>query len=350
MILGIDIGKYSIKMVQLLKNGEQIIVTNAGIINTFDDLNKFNLDNLSKSQLSACIQDLATSLNIKPKKIKHIVSSLAGRSIDARQITTLDMADEELIVSLELEAKKHIPLDGTDAIIDYHHLGNNQSELDKINVILITTTKNKIRDHLDIVKNSGFKPGIFDADPIALSNLFKFTKTLPEEGADVLLNIGHSSTTLIVLGKKSNFFTREIEIAGHEINKKIMQELNLDYKSADHKKNQSGINVFNEESNEETAEENIIAIEKRTVFNDLIEEIRKTLRFYMKSNNQSFFNTFYLFGGCSNIPGLKDFIASNLNVKIESYNPFDGLTFEQDIDNSEQYAIAVGLALRGLEE
>ena len=67
MILGIDIGKYSIKMVQLLKNGEQIIVTNAGIINTFDDLNKFNLDNLSKSQLSACIQDLATSLNIKPK-------------------------------------------------------------------------------------------------------------------------------------------------------------------------------------------------------------------------------------------------------------------------------------------
>ena len=37
-----------------------------------------------------------------------------------------------------------------------------------------------------------------------------------------------------------------------------MQELNLDYKSADHKKNQSGINVFNEESSEETSEEKVL--------------------------------------------------------------------------------------------
>ena len=350
MILGIDIGKYSIKMVQLSKNGDQITVDNAGVLNTFDDLNKFNLDNLSKSQLSACIQDLATSLSIKPKKIKHIVSSLAGRSIDVRQITTLDMPDEELIVSLELEAKKHIPLDGTDAIIDYHHLGNSSTELDKIDVILITTTKNKIRDHLDIVRKSGFKPGIFDADPIALSNLFKFTKTLPKEGADVLLNIGHSSTTLIVWGENSNFFTREIEIAGHEINRRIMQELNLDYLTANEKKNQLGINVFTEQTENNAENEDSISIEKRTVFNDLVEEIRKTLRFYIKSNNQSFFNTFYLFGGCANIPGLKDFISSNLNVQIESFNPFEDLVNETDFENSSQYAIAIGLALRGLEE
>ena len=66
----------------------------------------------------------------------------------------------------------------------------------------------------------------------------------------------------------------------------------------------------------------IVSIEKRTVFNDLIEEIRKTLRFYMKSNNQSFFNTFYISGGCANIPGLKEFITSNLNVKIEELDIF----------------------------
>ena len=66
MILGIDIGKYSIKMVHLSKDGETIKLENVGILNTFDDLNKFNLDNLSKSQLSACIQDLAVKMDIKP--------------------------------------------------------------------------------------------------------------------------------------------------------------------------------------------------------------------------------------------------------------------------------------------
>ena len=70
----------------------------------------------------------------------------------------------------------------------------------------------------------------------------------------------------------------------------------------------------------------------------------------MKSNNQSFFNTFYLFGGCANIPGLKDFISSNLNVQIESFNPFENLTTATDLENASQYAVAIGLALRGLEE
>ena len=349
MALGIDIGKYSIKMVQLSMNADKIKVEQIGILNTFDDLNKFNLDSLSKSQLSACIQDLANQMNIKQKKIKNIVTSLSGKSIDIRQITTLDMPDEELIVSLELEAKKHIPLDGTDAIIDYHHLGKNNSELDKIDVVLVTTTKSKITDHSKIVKSSGFKPGIFDADPIALSNLYEHCNNLPDDGADVILNIGHTSTTLIVWGKNSSYFTREIDIAGHQINQRIMQELNIDYKTADQEKNDKGINVFDTTENSNNTENNI-SIEKRTVFNDLIEEIRKTLRFYMKSNNQSFFNTFYISGGCANIPGLKEFITSNLNVKIEELDIFKNIENSFDIKNPEQYSLAIGLAIRGLKE
>ena len=349
MSLGIDIGKFCIKIVQLSKEGDKVKVDNIGIINTFDNINKFNLDNLSKSQISACIQDLANSMKLKPKKIKNIVSSLSGKSSDIRQITTLDMPDNELLVSLELEAKKHVPLDGTEAIIDYFHLGSSPNELDKINVILVTTTKNKIKDHNELIKNSGFKPGIFDCDPIATTNLYQFSNELPENGADVILNIGHTSTSLVVWGKHSSYFSREIEIAGHHINKSIMQEFSLDYESANNKKNDLGVNAFNNEKNESSESEGI-SIEKRTIFNDFVEEIRKTLRFYMKNNNQSFFNSFYLIGGCANIPGLGEFIASNLNVTIAEFDCFKNIENSFDIDNPNQYALALGLALRGLEK
>jgi len=318
-------------------------------MNTFDNIKKYNLDNLSKSQISACIQDLINDMKIRPKKIKKVVSSISGSSTDIRQITTLDMPDNELIVSLELEAKKHVPLDGTEAIIDYYHLGNSPNELDKINVILVTTTKNKIKSHAELVKNAGFKPGIFDCDPIAVTNLYQYSNEIPENGADVLLNIGHTSTSLIVWGKNSNYFSREIEIAGHQINQSIMQEFNLDYESANNKKNKLGINAFdNDRDNDPKAEG--ISIEKRTIFNDFVEEIRKTLRFYMKNNNQSFFNGFYLTGGCSTIPGLNDFIASNLNVTIVEFDCFKNIENKFDIENPNQYALALGLALRGLEK
>ena len=231
MSLGIDIGKYSIKIVELLKDKDKVYVNNIGKINNFSDLNKFDPEKITKTQFSASIQDLCKKLNIKPRKIKKVTSSLPGDTIDIRQITTLEMPEDELVVSLELEAKKHVPLDGTDAIIDYHHLGGHNEKLDQINILLATTTKSKINDHADILKNLGIKPGIFDANPIALANIYQHNNKLPDEGADVVINIGNSSTTLIVWGGNSGFFTREISISGNNITNEIMQKFKLSYSS-----------------------------------------------------------------------------------------------------------------------
>ena len=348
MSLGIDIGKFSIKLVELERDKEQINLINVGSINTFDNIDLYDIDKISKSQIIACIQDLCSNMNIKTKKVKNLVTSLSGSSIDARQVSMLDMPDKELVSSLELEAKKHTPLDGTETIIDYHHLGKDQNELDKINLILTTTTKNKISDHAEILKGSGFKPGIFDADPIALSNLYQFSNVLPDSGSDVLINIGHSTTTIVVWGKNATFFTREINISGHHITKAIIQENNLSYKEAEKNKKLKGIDAFTIDTTENN--QNSINIEKRTVYNNLIEEIRKTLRFYMKNNNQSFFNTFYLSGGCSGIYEIDKTIADNLNVKVEIVNPFKKINNTKSLENPSQYSIAVGLALRGLNQ
>ena len=110
-------------------------------------------------------------------------------------------------------------------------------------------------------------------------------------------------------------------------------------------KHKKGINVFDSDTdnNEQT-----ISVEKRTILNDLVDEIRKTLRFYMKSNSQAFFNQFYLSGGCSKMPGFDSFVADSLNVKVEFLNPMNKIDYEQSLDNPSEYSIAIGLALRGL--
>ena len=91
-----------------------------------------------------------------------------------------------------------------------------------------------------------------------------------------------------------------------------------------------------------------IAIEQRTIYNDFVDEIRKTLRFYMKNNNQSFFNNFYISGGSALTEGLDDFIANSLNVKVEHFDPFKKITNNANIDNPLSFSIAIGLELRGL--
>ena len=352
MSLGLDIGKYSIKIVELSSENGNIEVKNLGVKPVFEDINKFNLDKISKSQLEASIQDLTKELGINPKKIKNIISSLPGSLVDIREISTLDMPDEELAISLELEAKKHIPLDGTDAIIDYHHMGVNNTEIDKINVLLASTTKNIIKEHAELIKNSGFKPNIFDSDPIALANAYKYNNELPEEGADVILNIGNSATTLIAWGKNCPFFTRTIDISGNFFTNEIMRKFKVDYKTAEGMKFKKGVDVFSEEKKglgEVSAENTGISIEHKTPFNDFAEDIKRTLRFYIKNNSQAYFNKFFITGGSSSLPGLNNFIASTLNVDVEVLNPLKNINNSDSIDNINQFSTAIGLAIRGLD-
>ena len=77
-----------------------------------------------------------------------------------------------------------------------------------------------------------------------------------------------------------------------------MRKFECDYLEAENKKIEEGIKSLDGESKKTDEESNTdavmpgIMIEEKTIFNELVEEIRKTLRFYMKNNNNAFFNTF----------------------------------------------------------
>ena len=102
----------------------------------------------------------------------------------------------------------------------------------------------------------------------------------------------------------------------------------------------------------ETAEESgfSIQVNEKTIFANFVEELRKSLRYYMKSTPEAFFNKIYLTGGSSNLLGLKDFISTNLNSDVELLDPFEKITLNETLDNPYEYSVAVGCALRGLKK
>jgi len=172
MILSIDIGNSNIKIVQSeIKNDKKLHILKAGSkIVEIDDTKKIP-ESISQSQFTATIDELCKELDINPRKMKNIISGLTGKEVSIKQLTTLEMNQEELGESLEFEAKKHIPLDGTEPILDYYIIGQNKEEIDKNDLLLVATTKNHINRHNDILKKSGFKSKIFDADALALMNM-----------------------------------------------------------------------------------------------------------------------------------------------------------------------------------
>ena len=158
------------------------------------------------------IKELIRQQNMNPKKIKLMATGISGTSASVKQITTMEMPSEELESAMTFEARKHIPMDGTDAVIDYQILGSNDKEVDKIDVGLVACTKGVLNSHIDLLKESGLKPGVIDVDPIAITNAFTFLKDMPSDGLAVLLDIGALSSSLIVWGSGQQYFTRDLPI------------------------------------------------------------------------------------------------------------------------------------------
>ena len=336
MILGVDFGFYSVKIVVFDKNKISAI----GEKKISEDLNRFDPDKIESTHWVSAFLNLSKELKINLKKINSFVSSIGGKKISIKSITTLEVEEEELNNILTFEAKKMVPLDGSDPVIDYHILGQNNKEIDKIDIILVATTQKIIKAHNQILKGCDLKNVIFDAVPISLLNCYKFNYTCPKDNVDVIVNIGCLSTTIIVSGDNQELFTREILIGGHQINLEIIDLQKIDYKTAEHDKIKYGISVFDKDDNSD--ESSSIQIMQRNIFSELSDEIRKTLRYYMKSKTGISYNKFYISGGSSNIIGLKDFLNNTLNVEFEMLNPLQKIQLSKKIPNISSYSILIG--------
>lgn len=347
MILGLDIGRQYVKAVTVEKQrGGGFKLLNAGMRLVPEQHRAYDPEEVSKPLISMALKELMKQQKLNPKRMRNLVSNINGTNVSVRQIMTMDMATDELYSALTFEARKHIPMDGTDAVIDFQIFGPNPKEVDKIDVGMVACTKRVLNSHIDLLKEAGFKPGIVDADPVALTNAYALAHDLPEEGVIVLVDIGSVSSTLVVWGQKDSYFTRDIPVGGHHFVKSLSDSRQMDYLTAQDELYRDGLTAFSKQT---SSSEATVRVTERNVFDNLVEDIRRSLRYYAKTTNQSFFQKIFLTGGGAATPGLSGFIQEKLSVEVEVFNPLNGLegSETQEIPNPVQYSVAVGLAIRG---
>ena len=251
---------------------------------------------------------------------------------------------------MTFEARKHIPMEGTDAVIDYQILGSNEKEVDKIDVGLVACTKGVLNSHVDLLKECGLKPGVIDVDPIAVTNAFTFLKDMPDDGLAVLLDIGALSSSLVVWGNGQQYFTRDIPVGGHHFVKELVDKKEISYTKAQDLLYKEGVSTVSQSDSADDSSK--LSVTERSVFDNLIEDIRRSLRFYAKQTGQSFFLKILLTGGSADTPGLSQLISSKLSIDCAVLNPFDGVEGADNltVDNPSQYVLAMGLCIRaGME-
>ena len=244
-----------------------------------------------------------------------------------------------------LEARKHIPLDGSETQVDYQIIGDTIDEQDKVRVLLVASSKKVFEAHLKTLKEIDVKPAVVDIEPLAYTNAYMAFNDLPDDGLVVMVDIGHRKTSITLLGRKERFFTREVPVGGQNFTEELMKTYGLDWEKAEEVKTTQGLKPDLPKVSEESGE---LRLASKSVVDRFGEEVNRTLRYYVKETGQSFFTKFVLVGGGAALEDIKDYLASKFNATAEVFDPFVfmDVAAENGGGTPSQYAAAVGLAIR----
>ncbi len=342
--LGIDIGSHSVKIVHLKRLHEGFKLLNYEIRQTVPVGQEYLPSDLRPDRFAPVIAEMLRSLKINPKKIQHLVTCIGGDNISIKQIKTIFLPDEELESALFFEAKKHLPISGGEMVLDYQVL-NIEEKTNNMNVLLVATTKDQMKDHTNTLVSCGLTPGIIDAEALGVANVFALN-TYVEEGVYIVLNIGAHRTNMIVFGPNSKFFARDIDFGGFHFTKDIMKSRNITFEEAEKFKFEYGLKKPDIQT--QTLSLSTLDISDKATEESLALEVKRSLRFYVKEAGNSDFKKVLLIGGGAKIQGLPEFLTENLNLPTEIYDPFYNLEMPEKFRDKKdpQLALALGLAMR----
>ncbi|HPM02758.1 MAG TPA: type IV pilus assembly protein PilM [Candidatus Cloacimonadota bacterium] len=342
--VGIDIGSHSVKIVHLKRLHEGFKLLNYEIRQTVPEGLEYIPSDLRPDRFAPVIAEMLRSLKINSKKIQHLVTCIGGDNISIKQIKTIFLPDEELESALFFEAKKHLPISGGEMVLDYQVL-NIEEKTNNMNVLLVATTKDQMKDHTNTLVSSGLTPGIIDAEALAVANVFALN-TYVEEGVYIILNVGAHRTNMVVFGPKSKFFSRDIDFGGFHFTKDIMKSRNITFEEAEKFKFEFGLK--GPEIQTQTLSLSTLDISEKATEESLALEVKRSLRFYVKEAGNSDFKKVLLIGGGSKLKGLPEFLTENLNLETEIYDPFYNLEMPEKFRDKKdpQLALALGLAMR----
>lgn len=342
---GLDIGNYSVKLVEIDSDDGRYRLKNFSIVDLYEENEEFEIEGAGYTRQVEALRKSFKQLKLNPKRIRGLNCAMGGTNVAVKQIRSISLAAEELESSLSFEARKHLPLDDTDAIMDYQILDGG-GEAPQMNILLVATTKKAFDYQVRLLRDLGVAPRIIDAESVALVNSYLLTSGKPDgESALVFLDIGAKFTNLAIFSDHAIFFSRDIAIGGHKLTEDVKSFHDVDYAEAEHIKKERGMGALLGRSD---SDDSSIRVARRMAVDGLVDEIRRSLRYYTKETGIRDFDKVLISGGSASMPNLNSHLAKALSLNVEIFNPFEMFTVPPGFNENigAQLATACGLALR----
>jgi type IV pilus assembly protein PilM len=366
--IGLDIGNNSIKMIQLLVNGEQLSVIAAQKARIDHGINDEQEKNMF---IVSAIQRMLAEGRFHGS---NVVSSLPNEGLEITSLRLAEAQSDEIEQALRKEVVQRFGLDPDEDAMQYVIAGNvHQGDEIKNELILFAAANETIKSHIELLEQTGLKPVSIDTIPCALFRSFERSLRRQEdrERTVVFVDVGNQFTT-VVFGRGGEIsFVKQIPVGGEKFNEEIAAKLGVDISEAEALREalqmEKSFPTSNRDLSEQPVDGNEQKLEATTrqaivdavseVAEELTREISLCLRYYTvtfrgKRVGQAFFT-----GGGAYEYILLDVLKRQLAVEIEVAQPLKGFDMSRERGNLDfdsdrrgllcEWAVAVGLSLKG---
>lgn len=277
----------------------------------------------------------------------NAVAAVAGSSVITKTIVMpTGLTDEELETQITLEADQHIPYPLEEVAIDFEAQGLTSGRDDQIDVLLAACRRETIDSRVEALELAGLTPRVMDVEAYAMERAFELIR--PMAGVDpsatvAIVDVGATMTTLSVLHRGENVYTREQMFGGKQLTDEIMRRYGLPLREAGLAKKQGGL--------PDEYEEEVLMPFKEAV----VQQVGRSLQFFYSSSSFNAVDHIFLAGGVAATDGLVPLVENRLATPTTMANPFANMVMSPRVNavalNSDAPAmmVATGLALRGLD-
>ena len=344
-LIGLDITTSSIKLIELSWSGKQFRVESYAAEPT--PANSMNEKNIADAEaVGEAIRRAVKKAGARSKDVAIAISGDAAITKVIQMPRNLRAGDLE--GQVETQADQYIPFPMDEVSYDFEVLGPSEKDPESNDVLLVATRTENVEQRQNAVRAGGLTAKIVDVEAFALENACRLmTHQMPDGGLDrtiAVVDFGASSTTFSVLRSLKVVYTRDFPFGGQQLTEEIMRTYGLSMEEAGRAKKEGGLPG------------NYQAEVLDPFIDDMTQQVSRSLQFYLASGSgREQPEKILVCGGCANIAGVADVIASRVGIAAERGDPLGQMTLSSraraQAVNKDATAllIACGLALRSFD-
>ncbi|MFT4532137.1 MAG: type IV pilus assembly protein PilM [Candidatus Saccharimonadales bacterium] len=316
-VFGFDIGRSSIKVLQINQLGSRAEVVGYGTIQFEGSaINDQGIIVDHEAIILAAHKLLSKGL-VGHVTTKRVAVSLPNANSFSRVLTLPKMDDKDLKAAVSAEVDQSIPLPSDELYYDYSVTRILEDE--GMQEVQVVATPSSIVDSY---------VGVFDALGLEIalieSNITSTTRIVVHaEAHDVntlIVDIGSTSCDISIYDGSAIRATGTVDCSSERLTANIASELGISIDQAHSIKTRYGL--------ESSKKQALIIKAAEPELNKLINEIRKVMRYFTdRSNGSTPIGQIIILGGGANLPGLATYITNRTRVAARLCSPWNNLSF-----------------------